>query len=145
MQQLGVRTSANTPRAHDKASKNSPNPPIPYPHFCDACFKTTLQLSKISFPSIRFEADPLLKEPGMWCFAFAYFFCLLGSITMYVIFKDFATYKGLGDVSSMALSAAGIGDLIGRFGGGMLATSKVSNLLITSLQVLYVVLIWLNK
>ena len=44
---------------------------------------------------------------------------------MYVIFADFSEYIGLREYRSSALSAAGIGDLIGRFGGGILAVHEV--------------------
>ncbi|KAF2350547.1 Major facilitator superfamily [Trinorchestia longiramus] len=67
------------------------------------------------------------EDPSVWCFAFSYFCSQLGATTIFVIFADFAQYLGVGDYASTAMSAAGFGDIVGRFGGGMLAVGGVGN------------------
>ncbi|XP_018009817.1 uncharacterized protein LOC108667310 isoform X2 [Hyalella azteca] len=96
--------------------------------------ETLIARLKKNFRSLRtsctpfcFSTDAVFSNPSVWCFAFSYFFCYLGTLTIYVIFTDFARNAGVGSFSSTAMSAAGIGDIIGRFCGGMLAVGKVGN------------------
>nr|XP_045614996.1 monocarboxylate transporter 9-like isoform X1 [Procambarus clarkii]XP_045614997.1 monocarboxylate transporter 9-like isoform X1 [Procambarus clarkii]XP_045614998.1 monocarboxylate transporter 9-like isoform X1 [Procambarus clarkii] len=66
---------------------------------------------------------PLL-DARFWLMDFAVFFAMLGTLCLYIIYKDFADSKGLGDYYSMALSGIGIGDLCGRMFTGFLMNMK---------------------
>lgn len=56
----------------------------------------------------------------------AYFFAMVGTICFFIIYKDFAVSKGVGEYYTMALSGIGIGDLVGRMSTGIMVSSKVS-------------------
>nr|XP_053626539.1 uncharacterized protein LOC128684411 [Cherax quadricarinatus] len=61
-----------------------------------------------------------LFDVRFWLMDFAVFFAMLGTLCLYIIYKDFADYMGLGDYYSIALSGIGIGDLCGRMFTGFL-------------------------
>ena len=65
-------------------------------------------------------------ESRFWLLNVAYFFAMVGTICFFIIYKDFAVSKGVGDYYTMALSGIGIGDLVGRMSTGIMLSSTVS-------------------
>ncbi|KAK7068282.1 hypothetical protein SK128_006422 [Halocaridina rubra] len=72
----------------------------------------------------RISVDHPLMDVRFWLMDFSVFFCMLGTLILYIIYKDFAEYMGVGEHYSVALSGIGIGDVIGRVGTGFLASTK---------------------
>ncbi|XP_063611326.1 uncharacterized protein LOC134785013 isoform X1 [Penaeus indicus] len=70
------------------------------------------------------SSDHPLLDTRVWLMDFSVLFCMLGTLTLYVIYKDFADSVGQSEYYSMALSGIGIGDLCGRVSTGLLMTLK---------------------
>lgn len=68
------------------------------------------------------SSDHPLLDTRVWLMDFSVLFCMVGTLTLYVIYKDFADSVGQSEYYSMALSGIGIGDLIGRVSTGLLMT-----------------------
>lgn len=86
----------------------------------------------------RKSDDNICMEARFWLLDVAYFFAMVGTICLFIIYKDFAVSKGVGEYYTMALSGIGIGDLVGRMGSGILASSKFVNPVLTfSLAMLF--------
>ncbi|CAG0904515.1 unnamed protein product [Cyprideis torosa] len=60
-----------------------------------------------------FQAS-LIRDPRFWCFNFAGLVGIMGTLTLYVLYKDFAISKNLEERFVYVLSAIGLGDLLGR-------------------------------
>uniref|UniRef100_T1IN77 Major facilitator superfamily (MFS) profile domain-containing protein n=1 Tax=Strigamia maritima TaxID=126957 RepID=T1IN77_STRMM len=69
----------------------------------------------------------VLRDPK--CLNLSSLFWVMGGLTMFVICKDFAVSRGIGDSFTLALMALGIGDILGRLLGGVVASSNRINIL----------------
>ncbi|XP_042215606.1 monocarboxylate transporter 12-like isoform X2 [Homarus americanus] len=78
-----------------------------------------------NFSSYRKSSDHPLLDIRFWLLDFAVFFVMVGTLCLYIIYKDFADSKGVGDYYSMALSGIGIGDLCGRMCTGFLMSTRL--------------------
>ncbi|XP_068230159.1 uncharacterized protein [Palaemon carinicauda] len=70
------------------------------------------------------SADHPLLDPRFWLMDFSVCLCMLGTLTIHIIYKDFTNYLGVGEHYTVALSGIGIGDAIGRVGTGFLMSLK---------------------
>lgn len=52
---------------------------------------------------------------------------MLGTMCLFIIYKDFAVSKNVGEYYTMGLSGIGIGDLVGRMSAGLMLSSEFFN------------------
>ncbi|CAG0916416.1 unnamed protein product [Notodromas monacha] len=77
---------------------------------------------------------PLFQDPRFWCFNYSGLVWIMGTLTLYVLYKDFALKKGIVERFIYALSGLGLGDLIGRlFSGTFVSWSCVNSVLVYAL------------
>ncbi|XP_063842102.1 uncharacterized protein LOC135089870 isoform X1 [Scylla paramamosain] len=79
----------------------------------------------------RKSEDSIFMESRFWLLNVAYFFAMVGTICFFIIYKDFAVSKGVGDYYTMALSGIGIGDLVGRMSTGIMLSVTLINPVLT--------------
>ena len=77
---------------------------------------------------------PLFKDPRFWCFNYSGLVWIMGTLTLYVLYKDFATEKHIDDQFVYVLVGLGLGDLMGRlFSGTFVSWSFVNSVLVYAL------------
>ncbi|CAL4063719.1 unnamed protein product [Meganyctiphanes norvegica] len=98
---------------------------VEHPTFCSSVlekFKVKIRMF-LHYVKREKKENPLL-DLRFWLINFGYFFCIVGTLTLFVIYKDFAGALNVVDYYSIALSAIGIGDMCGRITGGLLTSTK---------------------
>ncbi|CAG0894387.1 unnamed protein product [Darwinula stevensoni] len=76
----------------------------------------------------------LLTDVRFWCFNVSGFMWIMGTLTLYVMYKDFAVSRNIEERFIYALSGIGLGDLIGRlFSGTFASWSFIDSVLIYAL------------
>jgi predicted MFS family arabinose efflux permease len=77
---------------------------------------------------------PLFKDPRFWCFNLSGLAWIMGTLTLYVLYKDFAREKGVEEQFVYVLVGLGLGDLMGRlFSGTFVSWSFVNSVLVYAL------------
>ncbi|XP_066990596.1 uncharacterized protein [Macrobrachium rosenbergii] len=82
--------------------------------------RTKLMVANFS----KSSADHPLMDPRFWLMDFSVCLCMLGTLTIHIIYKDFTNYLGVGEYYTVALSGIGVGDAVGRVGTGFLMSLK---------------------
>ncbi|XP_050725876.1 uncharacterized protein LOC127003374 isoform X2 [Eriocheir sinensis] len=72
----------------------------------------------------RKSEDNLCINARFWLLDLAFFFAMLGTMCLFIIYKDFAVSKNVGEYYTMGLSGIGIGDLVGRMSAGLMLSSE---------------------
>lgn len=77
----------------------------------------------------RKSDDNLCLNARFWLLDLAFFFAMLGTMCLFIIYKDFAVSKNVGEYYTTALAGIGIGDLVGRMSAGFMLSSEVSQMM----------------
>ncbi|KAG0723233.1 Monocarboxylate transporter 14 [Chionoecetes opilio] len=117
-------TGANDMRGHSAAGKNKTRCVMSFQKVKQKLCATLAVLSSKSEGSV-------LMEARFWLVGVAYFLAMLGTICFFIIYKDYAVSKGVGEYYTIALSGIGIGDLVGRMTTGIFVSSEFVNPVLT--------------
>lgn len=88
--------------------------------------------------SLKEHSSHPLLDLRFWLLDFAIFFSMLSTLFIFIIYKDFANSKGLGEYYAIALSIMGAGDLCGRMSMGfLLSIERLDSLFIYGLAMFF--------
>ena len=73
---------------------------------------------------IGLYGDHPLLDVRLWFMAVGVFFCMLGTIVMFVVYKDLCEFFGVVEHYTTCLCLLGVGDICGRISGGVIASLK---------------------
>lgn len=94
--------------------------------FCSSVLEKIKVKTRIFLNYIkRMKKENPLLDLRFWLINVGYFFCIVGTLTLFVIYKDFAISLDCEEYYSIALSIIGIGDMCGRLTGGILTSTTV--------------------